>query len=643
MDNRFDFEFDERAVVKEMREFIKDSADAYSSDMQRVRDDLLFASGDQWDRTLVNDLHRSKRVNRSFSEYDKYTNAIVSPASKSPYHPQLMKPNKAYDAKALAGIQKRIDDSMNESAYKSELDLGMQKCVPTGCGIINLTTVAGDEEGSVKVVIENVRDVSSVAFDPECTRLDMGDATAGAIVNYIGKKRAKVLFRDIDNVADWDDSPENVFPSQWSIPKNSVPLVSYYRLSDDSTHVEFFKICGNRVVEAKNLVTTHIPLYKLCGYECFKDNKFISVGIVHKTRDIQFAENLAFSTLIERLNRSVKAGYICTVEAIDGLEKNISKLSNGEVPLFLYKKGEEKPEPIVEAFQTADLVNVLNSSQTMFASVIGVPTTGVQGINNVNTTATGALLQQVNSESNVGCFYKGLENVVRQIAETMLEIYTDGNPDRIKIALESGPATITQNMKRRQELSAMSAFVPDNVKPLVARYYAESLEDEIGEKLAADITANLPPDIKLVGESEDPVAVKALGDMKTLLDQATAQIEQLTQQNQELAKQNETLNLSLLDNREARQLDWNKTLLQNETQTHIREAELAMQDKQIALDFVQKQEKLQMEANENLSKVIEDNNDVLYASLPEGAGQEEAIANDQLAIERAQLQKNKNG
>ena len=57
---------------------------------------------------------------------------------------------------------------------------------------------------------------------------------------------------------------------------------------------------------------------------------------------------------------------------------------------------------------------------------------------------------------------------------------------------------------------------------------------------------------------------------------------------------------------------------------------------------MQKQEKLQMEANENLSKVIEDNNDVLYASLPEGAGQEEAIANDQLAIERAQQQQRDN-
>lgn len=124
MDNRFDFEFDESAVISEMREFLKDSANAYSSDMQRVRDDLVFASGDQWDKNIISDLRRTKRINKSFNEYDKYVNAIVSPASKSPYHPQLMKPYKEYDAKKIAEIQKRIDDSMNESGYKESSNWG---------------------------------------------------------------------------------------------------------------------------------------------------------------------------------------------------------------------------------------------------------------------------------------------------------------------------------------------------------------------------------------------------------------------------------------------------------------------------------------------------------------------------------------
>lgn len=86
-----------------------------------------------------------------------------------------------------------------------------------------------------------------------------------------------------------------------------------------------------------------IPVFKMTGYIIYRDSKFTSVGIIDRIRDIQIGSNLAYSSLIERLNRSVKAGYICSAESIEGLEDQISKLSKGEVPLFLYKNGFEKP------------------------------------------------------------------------------------------------------------------------------------------------------------------------------------------------------------------------------------------------------------------------------------------------------------
>lgn len=629
----FDIEFEESAVVSALEDFLQRSSDAYSSDVNRVREDLEFFGGSQWSTSLIKDLKRNKRVNRQFSELGKYCNAIISPASKSPYHPRIGNGLAEVGAKRIEEVQGLVDAVVNESAFKGELKRGLRNSVPTGDGVINLTTIAG-KDGSLKVVIESVRDVSTVAFDPNCTRLDMCDATEGAIVNYIPKKRIRYEYPDIrDN--DWDAVAKKALPTQWSVPKDCVPLVSYYRLSADGTHVEFFKVCGDVVVEAKVLATTHIPLYKLTGEEVYRENRFVSVGIVEKVRDLQVGENLAYSTLIERMNRSVKAGYICTAEAIDGMEANISKLSEGDVPLFLYKKGEDKPTQIVEAFQTQDVISVLNTSRDMIQGVIGVPSVGVQGINNVNTTATEALLQQVNSESNVACFYEGLENVCRAVSETVLDIVTDGNPEGLTVTLENGPATITQKMKKRQELAQLSAIVPDNVKPLVAKYYADTLEDSVGEQLGKDILANLPPDIKITKEPEDPAALKILGDMKALLEQATARIDELTKQNQDLAKENETLNLSLLDNREARELDLQKTILENQTTVNIKAAELALQDKKIALDFQQKQQGLHLEAEKAVMDVIKDNNDAIYASTPEGSGKEAELARDEL-IEEAE-------
>ena len=155
----------------------------------------------------------------------------------------------------------------------------------------------------------------------------------------------------------------------------------------------------------------------------------------------------------------------------------------------------------------------------------------------------------------------------------------------------------------------------------------------MGEQLGKDILANLPPDIKITKEPEDPAALKILGDMKALLEQATARIDELTKQNQDLAKENETLNLSLLDNREARALDHQKTILENQTTVNIKAAELALQDKKIALDFQQKQQGLHLEAEKAVMDVIKDNNDVIYASTPEGSGKEAELARDELVEE----------
>lgn len=629
--------FDNSEIVKSAYDFLQRSSDAYSSDMVRVREDLEFFGGSQWGTSLVGELQRKKRINRTFSELSKYVNAIVSPASKSPFHPRLVKDAPGIDPKRLESLQMAMDSVVNRNDFKANLREGVRNSVVTGCGVLVLSTVQG-KNGETEIIIENVDDVSTVAFDPCCSEFDMSDATEGAIVRHINRRRIAVDFPELES-NDWDACSRIVLPSQWGCPKDCIPLISYYRLDEESKTVNFYKIVGDTVVDTGVLYTSRIPLYKVTGEKVYRSNRFTSVGIVEKVKDLQIGENLAYSTLIERMNRSVKAGYICTFEAIDGLEDNISKLSDGDVPLFLYKKGEERPVQIVEAFQTQDVISVLNVSRDMIQSVIGVPSAGINGINNVSTTATEALLQQVNSESNVGCFYEGLENACRGIANTVLDILVNGESAGISVALENGPSTITQKMKRRQELAQLASIVPDNIRPLVAKYYADSLEDVLGEQVGKDILANLPPETKIVKEPEDPAALKILGDMKALLEQATARIDELTRQNAELAKENETLNLSLLDNREARELDLQKTILANQTTVNIKAAELALQDKKIALDFQQKQEGLHLEAEKAVMDVIQNNNDAIYAATPEGAGTEERIARDELAVERERARK----
>ena len=100
--------------------------------------------------------------------------------------------------------------------------------------------------------------------------------------------------------------------------------------------------------------------------------------------------------------------------------------------------------------------------------------------------------------------------------------------------------------------------------------------------------------------------------MQQLLDATMQKLEESSKNIEGLTKENETLNLSLLDNREARQLEMQKALMSNETETNIKLAELALKDKEIANDLQIKQQTLRLDAQKQLNDSIMQNNKVLY-------------------------------
>lgn len=614
---------------KECREFIKNSSESNSKDVQRAKEHLMFYSGDQFS-SVKDDLHRGKRINKSFSELPKYVQAIKSAASKSPYHSELARSSTLEEAGSLQSLeqyQKVFDIIEADNDYKSQMMQGIDSAIVTGIGVVLLTTVMDEISGEAKYVIESLRDISKVAFDRDCVKDDKSDAEGCAIINYVSKRKAK---RDFGERTILPTGITEAFPSQWVIPDDSVPLITYYRKGFDENKgkVEYFQFCGKECIAYELLNLPMIPVFKMTGYIVYRDNKFVSVGIIDRVQDLQVGANLAYSALFERLNRSVKAGYICPAEAIEGYQDQISKLADGDTPLFLYKSGFEKPTQIIEAFNTDDLMSVLSTSANLMSSVIGVPSQGVVGIKNINTTATEVLVQEANSESNVSCFYESYERVCRNISICLLNLLTNGEPGDIIVKLVNGPSVITRNSKRRQEISMMASMMDEKTKPLLAKYYAESLDDDLGKKISADIVANLDPSVKLTEETQDPAAIHQLKQMRALNDSTMQELEKTKQENEGLTKENETLNLSLLDNREARQLEMQKAIMSNETETNIKLAELALKDKEIANDLQIKQQTLRLDAQKQLNDSIMQNNKVIYGVMEDDEAPEEMVTQE---------------
>lgn len=590
-------------LFETIKDFLHESSDKYSNDVCRAKYDLDFYGGNSWEY-VPDQLLRKSRANLSFSELPKYVQAIKSSAQKCPYHNQIESDPNTNDSRDIYDeLQTAIDRIENASNYKQTLIDGLESCIITGNGPILLTTTGVKDD--VKIEIEHIRDISTVAFDPNCTKFDMSDAEQGAIVSFIPKRKAKRQYGE--EVCDIDSKDLN-FGNQWTIQPNTISLITYYELVEEGCRV--VKMIGKYIISEDILPISRIPLYKLTGYSVYRNNAFTSVGIVDRVKDLQIGANIGYSSLIERMNRSPKAGFICTAESINGVEKEIPKLSSGEVPLFVYKAGTDKPEQIKESFEVGDLQGVVNSSLDLMSATIGIPRTGVEGINNLTSTATEALLKQENSESNVGCFYESLQEVSKAIGETILELY---GVDKGSVTLKqvNGPNTITRNAKRRTDILQLSTMVPDNLKGLLAKYYAETLDDSIANEISDNITANLDPSINLVQESEDPLALHQLGQAKQMIDQQLETIAQLESQIAQLTKENETLNISLLDNREARQLELSKMLLENERETNIKMAELALKSEEVANKFQKDMADTQIQAAKLYQDSVDENNKIL--------------------------------
>ena len=101
---------------------------------------------------------------------------------------------------------------------------------------------------------------------------------------------------------------------QWENLTDCLQIVSYYVKNENGT-VDYYKICGNYVVEAIELPIKHIPIVRFAGYEKYDTKGVKYSGIVDKTWSLQLGLNIAYSTLMERANRSIKANVIMSTQA----------------------------------------------------------------------------------------------------------------------------------------------------------------------------------------------------------------------------------------------------------------------------------------------------------------------------------------
>lgn len=600
---------EEREIINNCNNFLSRSDARFNSVINRALEDLQIYSGDFWNDRFKKKYRRNKnRLNLSLNNWNVLCNAISSPVSNSPWHTELCD-----KTNGLEDIQELIDNIETDNDSKSAMIDAFRKACLTGYGYMIVTTVADEMTGEPKIVIESANRINAVAFDPSVATVEGSDAEEGAILNFIPLKKAKRIYGEDVVPMSYPMTPcfINVGDfKQWRMPEDSVALISYY-VKNESGYVDMYKICGDKVVESYKLPIKIIPIIRLAGNEIYHNGEIDYNGIVQQTMSLELGANIAYSTLIERCGRSPKANYLVNVDAIDGLEQSMA-MSNEDDSVAVLWKGEHQPVPLTEGFQTGDLQATVSTCRTLLEDVTGIPLTGIQG-GERERTATEILRQQISKESNTANYYNNAFKAVRAISKIIIQMITGG--EDLKFTLENGPSVVTRQMKARQELTALATIMPDNMKPVIAKYFADTLKDDLGEELSRNIVANLPPDVQFVTEAQDPAAIHMMNQMKMQMDETMFALEQKNAECEQLRQQLNAAQLSMIDNREQREQEWQKFIVSEQDKVAIESAKLGLQSDKNNNDTLIKGAELEIKAAESAMNKQESESDAYIKGM----------------------------
>ena len=602
------------SVIEQCTDFLRKSSHRYAATLMRATKDMRRYSGSFWDDDFKKQYRTGKnRLYLSLNNWNVMCNAIASPLSASPWHTELK--NREDDFKF---VQEEIDKLEAKNDVKTALLDAFRKSVLTGYGFLVVSTDVDEFTGEPTITLESVKNLQSVALDPNIMTCNGSDAEEGAVVNYIGIRKARRLYGD--DVAPFDYPASAPLLNlngldQWAVQPDQIAIVSYYVKEENGVH--FYKICGNKIVQEAVLPIKYIPIIRIAGNEIYEDKGVNYNGLIQQTMSLELGANIAYSTLIERCGRSVKASYLINVDAIDGLEKSLAQADRDDAMAVLWK-GEHQPVPITESFQTGDLQSVITTTRTLMEDVIGVPLTGIPD-GAPEKTATEILRQQTSKESNTANYYNNAFTACQMMSKIFIELLNGGQD--LQFTLENGPSVITRQMKARQELTALATVCPDELKPIIAKFFADTLEDDVGKDLSRNILANLPRDIVYLDDDQlDPGAVHQLEAMKATLDETMMQLDEQIQYNEELQKELDTAQISLMENREQRVLDWEKFKIQETNKMTLETAKLEQQGEVDGTKLQLESAKL-MEQAEKDAVDAQNDTDKVYVEKMKAAGE----------------------
>jgi len=492
--------------ISEAIEFLRQAAEADTTNRAEALDDVKFAAGDQWPVEIQNSRNLEARPCLTINKIDAYVRQITNQQRQQRPRIKCQGMNNETDAKmakTITGICRHVEVNSNaDHAYDTAYDFAVRM----GWGYWRVTTdYVRPDSFDQEIYIKPIENPFTVYFDPNSTAPDGSDAEKCLITVVMAKENFRKMYPGADDGGSFSARGTGDSNSEW-VTKHDIRIAEYFYtrmelaelvlLSDGTTayenelpamevmevagiyevsrrrsfkkSIKWCKVTAMEVLEEGTWAGKYIPVVPTYGQQCVVDNKRKKFGLVRMAKDPQRMYNFWQTSMTESVALAPKAKWIMAEGQDENHEQEWASANNTSYAYLRYKQTdingtpapppirqvpEQPPAAIMAASQsiTQDLqavVGIFDPNQLPQGNISGKALQGQQG--QIDMTNFHYYDNLTRSIAHTGRIILDLIPKIYSAERVMRIIGDDGKPELMTINQkgvdENGVETILNNV-----------------------------------------------------------------------------------------------------------------------------------------------------------------------------------------------------
>ena len=482
--------------ISEAIEFLRQAAEADTTNRAEALDDVKFAAGDQWPVEIQNSRNLEARPCLTINKVDAYVRQITNQQRQQRPRIKCQGMNNQTDAKMaeiITGICRHVETNSNaDHAYDTAFDFAVRM----GWGYWRVTTdYVRPDSFDQEIYIKPIDNPFTVYFDPNSTAPDGSDAEKCLITVVMSKESFRKMYPDADDGGSFAARGTGDSNTDW-VTKHDIRIAEYFYTRIESTYlvllsdgtsayedqlpseeamelagvyevsrrktyrksIKWCKLTAMEVLEEGTWAGKYIPVVPTYGQQCVVDNKRKKFGLVRMAKDPQRMYNFWQTSMTESVALAPRAKWIMAEGQDEGHETEWASANNTSYAYLRYKQtdtnGQPAPPPIRQTPEQppAAIMAAAQSITMDLQAVVGIADPNQLPSGNISGKALQGQQQQIDMTN-----FHYYDNLTRSIAHTgriildlIPKIYSSERVMRI-IGDDGKPELMTINQRTGQQ------------------------------------------------------------------------------------------------------------------------------------------------------------------------------------------------